>query len=51
MTFVIKPIEMRIGAHTEILSFIVAPGMEKHLVLGLAWLRKWKPYVNWRRGC
>lgn len=47
--FVTKPIEMRMGAHTKILSFIVAPGMERPLVLGLVWLLKRNPYINWRR--
>lgn len=38
--FVTESMEMGIGAHTETLSFIVAPGMEQPLVLGLAWLLK-----------
>lgn len=29
--FVTKPIEMRMGAHRETLSFIVVPGMRDHL--------------------
>lgn len=48
-TFVTEPVVMRMGAHTETLSFIVTPGMEGPLILGMAWLLKWKPYVNWRK--
>lgn len=44
--FVTKPIEMWMGGHLETLSFIVAPGMQRPLVLELAWLRRWNPYVN-----
>lgn len=39
VTFVTEPVEMQI-----------APGMDRPVVLELAQLRKWKPYVNWRRG-
>lgn len=48
-TFVTEPVEMRLGAHTETLSFIVVSGMERPLVLGLVWLLKWNSYVNSRR--
>lgn len=40
-TFITKPIEMRMGTHTETLRFIVVPGMEERpLILTLAWLLK-----------
>lgn len=48
-TFVTEPIEMRLGAHTETLSFIVVSGMERPLVLGLVWLPKWNSCMNSRR--
>lgn len=48
--FVTEPLEMQMGAHSETLSFIVAPGMERPLVLGLAWLKRWNPQVDWRKG-
>ncbi|XP_058041925.1 uncharacterized protein LOC131199783 [Ahaetulla prasina] len=48
--FVTEPIEMIIGDHREILNFIVAPGMDQPLLLGLSWLRKWNPHINWRTG-
>lgn len=38
------------GSHDKMLTFIVAPRMEWPLVLGLTWLRKWNPIVNWKRG-
>lgn len=38
--FITKPVEMRMGAQTETLSFIVAPGMKRPVILGLAWLLK-----------
>lgn len=49
-TFVADPIAMQMGAHIETLGFIVAPGMEKPLVIGLVLLWKKSPYVNWKRG-
>lgn len=48
-TFVTEPVVMRMGAHIETLSFIVTLGMEGPLILGMAWLLKWKPYVNWKK--
>lgn len=39
-TFVTEPVEMQMGGHTKILSFIVVPGIELPLVLRLAWLKK-----------
>lgn len=45
-TFITKPVEMRMGAQVESLNFIVDPGMERPLVLGLSWLLKWNFYVN-----
>lgn len=49
-TFATESIRMQMGAHSEVMSFIIAPGMERLLVLGLVWLKKWNPYVNWRKG-
>lgn len=42
--------EMVMRVHIEDLGFILAPGMVRRLVIGLAWLWKWNPYVNWSRG-
>lgn len=42
-SFVTKPLGLTIGSHSEILAFIVAPGMEWSLVLVLAWIKKWNP--------
>lgn len=36
------------GSHTETLTFIMAPGMEWPLILGLTWLKKWNPLIDWR---
>lgn len=43
-TFATEPIRMQMGVHSQVMSFIVAPGMERPLV----WLKQWNPYVNWR---
>lgn len=40
MTFVTEPVEMKMGSHKETLSFIVVPGMDRPIVVGLAWLLK-----------
>lgn len=44
--FIIETMEMQMGNHEETLRFIMAPRMERPLLLGLAWLQKWNPYVN-----
>lgn len=46
--FVMELVELQIGNHWETLSFIVAPGMERPLLLGLVWFQKWNSSVNWR---
>lgn len=38
------------GRLRETWNFIIAPDMERPLVLGLSWLLKWNPYMNWRSG-
>lgn len=47
--FILEPVEMRMGGNPETLSFTVAPGMERPLLLALAWLQKCNPYVNWQK--
>lgn len=44
-----KPVEMRMGPHKETINFIIAPGMDHPMVLGLAWLEKWNPSIDWRK--
>lgn len=34
--FIMEPVEMQMGKHWDTLSFIIAPGMERPLLLGLA---------------
>ncbi|KAG8124643.1 hypothetical protein E2320_019976 [Naja naja] len=48
--FITEAVELQIGAHTKTLSFKVAPGLERLLVLGLVWVLKQYHYVNWRKG-
>lgn len=38
------------GSHTKTLAFIMVPGMEWPLVLGLTWLKKWNPLIDKREG-
>lgn len=47
--FITDPVEMWMGNHRETLSFIMSLGLERPLLLGLAWLQKWSPYVNWQK--
>lgn len=49
-TLAITPIRLTMGSHSKSLTFTVAPGMEWPLILGLAWLKKWNPWVDWRTG-
>lgn len=42
-------VEMKIGAHKETISFIIAPDMDRPIVLVLAWSLNWNPSINWRR--
>lgn len=48
--FVPKLIEMRMGMHIKTLSFNMAPGIKRPLVLGLFWHLKRNPNVNRRNG-
>lgn len=43
-----EPLELAIGNHFKTIAFIV--GMEWRLVLGLSWLKKWNPWVDWTKG-
>lgn len=45
-----EPLEIAMGGHNERLTFIVAPGMEWSMVLGLTWLKWWNLQVNWKEG-
>lgn len=47
-TFTTEPMDLTMGHHSKTLTFIVVPGMEWSLVLGLTWLKKWNPQVDWR---
>lgn len=48
--FITERLELQTGDHVETLKFVVAPGMERPLILGLPWLQKWNPRINWRTG-
>lgn len=37
---------MKFGAHVETINFIVAPSMDRPMMLGFAWLEKWNPMVD-----
>lgn len=49
-TFTTVSLEMTMGSQSETLSFTVTPGMNRLLILGLNWLKKWNPRVDWRKG-
>lgn len=38
------------GAHWEVLQFMVVPSMTEAVILGLVWLDKWGPMIWWERG-
>lgn len=44
--FIMEPVEMQMRNREETLRFIMALRMERPLLLRLAWLQKWTPYVN-----
>lgn len=48
--FTIEHLELTMKDHSKTLTFVVAPGMEWPLVLGLTWLKKWNPWVDCREG-
>lgn len=49
-TFATEPLEIVMRAHDKRLTFIVAPGMEWSVVLGVTWLKWWNPQVDWKEG-
>lgn len=49
--FATKSLNLLMGSHSKTLVFIMTPGIEWPLVLGLTWLKKRNPIVDWREGC
>ncbi|KAK9395824.1 retrotransposon-derived protein PEG10 [Crotalus adamanteus] len=50
ITQLTEPLRLEIGAHWEFIRFLVAPKMTEAVILGLAWLDKWKPFIWWEKG-
>lgn len=48
-TFLTEQVELKIGTHTKNICFFVVPGMTETMMLGLAWLKKWNPSIDWER--
>lgn len=44
-----EPIGVKMGPYEETIRFIVALGMDHPMILGLAWLVKWNPTIDWER--
>lgn len=42
-----EPVSLRIENHIEPIHCIVAPRMTETMFLRVAWLKKWKPAVDW----
>lgn len=49
-THVTEPVQLGIGEHWECLRFVVVDVMIEPIILGLAWLDKWKPTIWWEGG-
>ena len=45
-----EPIRMTVGSHFETLSFHLYHAPQRSIVLGLPWLRKHNPLINWETG-
>lgn len=46
---VTKPVRMRTVPNKEVINFIMGPGMDRPMILGLTWLENWNPSINWRK--
>lgn len=44
---VTEAVRLEIGYHWELILFVVAPKMTEAVILGLAWLNKWRPTISW----
>lgn len=49
-TLVTEPVRLEMGAHWEVLQFIMVPSMTEAVILGLAWLDKWGHTIWWEGG-
>ncbi|XP_057714608.1 uncharacterized protein lrfn5a isoform X1 [Corythoichthys intestinalis] len=45
-----EPIEVTVQGHTETMSFHLFSAQAQTLVLGLSWLRKHQPHIDWNSG-
>lgn len=50
VTHVTEPICLDMGEHWDIIHFVVIPKMTETVILGLAWLDKWRPTIWWENG-
>ncbi len=44
------PINMSIGPHIELISFLILPSSPNPIILGTSWLSLHNPHVDWTRG-
>lgn len=49
-TWVTEPIRLEIREYWELIRFIIVDSIIKLIILGLAWLDKWKPTIWWEGG-
>lgn len=49
-TYVTEFVRLEIGEHWESIQFIIVERMIDPIILGLAWLDKWKPTIWWEGG-